>query len=230
MRNADKYQEIYCKYCNKMCHSLNSVKVHEAYCSNNPNRVVKIGHKSWNKGLTKDSDERVLKNSISTSNSLKKNNHQKGKPRTEEEKKKISMTMKNNPNAGGLRQGSGRGKKGWYKGIYCDSTYELAYVAYNIDHGVVFNRCPKTVCYEYQYKNQSHKYYPDFMLEDGSLVEVKGYHNEVVDLKIASVTDRPINVLYEKDLEFAFSYIKETYGVKKIEELYKMENELRAAS
>lgn len=235
----------YCTFCGKECKNKNSLSNHERLCKLNPNKDALTAHKSgfsiWLEAhpgrsltsLQKDSKESHTRSRATLSARYKAGElvpHQKGKARTAEEKAKISAALKANPNGGGLRKNSGRGKKGWYKGIYCDSTYELAYVAYNIDHGVVFNRCPKTVCYEYQYKNQSHKYYPDFMLEDGSLVEVKGYHNEVVDLKIASVTDRPINVLYEKDLEFAFSYIKETYGVKKIEELYKMENELRAAS
>ena len=39
---------------------------------------------------------------------------------------------------GGKRHGSGRGKKGWYKGYYCDSTWELAWVIYQLDHGVKF--------------------------------------------------------------------------------------------
>ena len=33
-------------------------------------------------------------------------------------RQKISETMKKNTLAGGLRRGSGKGKKGWYKGIF----------------------------------------------------------------------------------------------------------------
>ena len=38
-------------------------------------------------------------------------------------RKRISESMKANPKAGGKRTGSGRGKKGWFNGIFCDSTY-----------------------------------------------------------------------------------------------------------
>jgi len=41
-----------------------------------------------------------------------------------------------NSGKGGKRIGSGRGKSGWYKGYWCDSSWELAYVIYNIDHDV----------------------------------------------------------------------------------------------
>ena len=34
----------------------------------------------------------------------------------------------NNPNK------TGKGKKGWYKGFFCSSTYELAYVIFCLDH------------------------------------------------------------------------------------------------
>ena len=49
-----------------------------------------------------------------------------------ERKRKISDSMKKNPNGGGLREGSGRGIKTWYQSpiagrVYLRSTYELMY-------------------------------------------------------------------------------------------------------
>ena len=41
---------------------------------------------------------------------------------------------------GGYRPGSGRAKTGYYKGIYCGSTYELAWVIYQIDNNKDFSR------------------------------------------------------------------------------------------
>lgn len=135
-----------------------------------------------------------------------------------EVRNKISNSLKNNPNAGGLRKGSGTGKHGYYKGYWCDSTYELVYVIYNLDHGILFKRCDRV--YEYEYNGEKHKYYPDFELEDGSLIEIKGYYNELVDIKAKAVTDRPISILYKKDIEFAFEYVKNNYTYKKLEDLY----------
>lgn len=128
--------------------------------------------------------------------------------------------MRLNPNSGGLRHGSGRGHKGWYKGFFCDSTYELVYIIYNLDHNIEFSRCPESINYQYSFNGKLHKYYPDFILPDGSLVEIKGYSSSLVDAKINSVNDRKITVLYENDLQYAFSYVKENYKVINIQDLY----------
>ena len=164
-----------------------------------------------------------------TSKSLKETNknlitegRKPGTGKTEEieqtRRKRISKSMKRNPIAGGLRQGSGRGKKGWYKSFYCDSTYELVYVIYNLDHNISFKRCKRI--YEYEYQGEKHKYYPDFELEDGSLIEIKGYVNGQVYAKLNSVKDRPIKMLTIKDLKYAFDYVKENYTYDKLEDLY----------
>lgn len=217
-----------CKYCNKECKNTNSLHNHERLCKLNPNRQMtyfQINNPQkinpWNKGLTANTDERIQKQALGVKKFYDTHpGTQLGRPRTEDERKKISEGMKKSKNCGGLRKGSGRGKKGIYKGFYCDSTYELAYIVYNLDHNIYFERCPKSIYYTYEYKNELHKYYPDFILQDGSLVEIKGYHTELVDIKINSVKDRNIKVLYEKDLEYAFNYVKETYKINKIEELY----------
>ena len=51
-------------------------------------------------------------------------------------------------------------------------------------------------------------------------VETKGYHSEIVDVKTACVTDRPIKVLYEKDLQYAFDWVKEHYTYNELSDLY----------
>ena len=42
--------------------------------------------------------------------------------------------------SGGMRIGAGRAKSGWYKGIFCNSSYELAWVIYSLDNNVKFKR------------------------------------------------------------------------------------------
>jgi hypothetical protein len=129
-----------------------------------------------------------------------------------------SKNLKNNPSAGGLREGSGIGKHGWYKGYFCDSTYELVFVIYNIDHGIFFKR--NKDYYSYTYKGKHLKYYPDFLMGDGSFIEIKGYHTDQVDAKIAAVTDRTLRVLYHDDLQYAFDWVKQNYDYKHLEDLY----------
>lgn len=58
-----------CKYCGKLCKNKNSLVQHEIRCSKNTNRIESTfvlskftsGRDPWNKGLTKYTDERVLK-------------------------------------------------------------------------------------------------------------------------------------------------------------------------
>lgn len=119
---------------------------------------------------------------------------------------------------GGYRKGSGRSKSGYYKGIYCGSTYELCWVIYHLDHNVKFTRFSGKLEYN------GIRYYPDFLLGDGkTIIETKGYESqESVDRKkaVAEYHGFTVKVLRKKDLEFAFLYVKETYGTSKYYELY----------
>lgn len=65
-----------CKYCNKLCKNRNSLAQHEIRCSKNTS-VLKverhanfISAPAWNKGLTKETDERVAKSAETTSKIL----------------------------------------------------------------------------------------------------------------------------------------------------------------
>jgi hypothetical protein len=119
---------------------------------------------------------------------------------------------------GGLRHGSGTGKHGWYKNFYCDSSYELAFIVYKLDHGCKIER--NNHFYEYVGSDDKlHKYYPDF-IEDDSLIEIKGYLTDDVFLKIAAVDDKPVKLLMLEDLKPMFDYIKETYKCTDITTLY----------
>lgn len=111
--------------------------------------------------------------------------------------------------SGGFREHSGTGKSGWYKGIYCASTYELAFVIYCLDHNINIAQCKDV--YSYEYKGKQHKYHPDFIINN-TIIEIKGYWTDLVDIKCAAVTDKPIKVLYKADLDPVFAYIKNFYG------------------
>ena len=99
-----------------------------------------------------------------------------GTPEKEiERRKKISISMKKNPKSGGLRRGSGRGKKGWYKGYWCDSSWELAWVIYQLDNDKKIERNWNK--FDYFYENKKHYYIPDFLM-DNKYYEIKGYMTE----------------------------------------------------
>lgn len=151
------------------------------------------------------------------SNSLKQSGNSKHS-HTLETKLKISNTCKKNKKSGGYRHGAGRGKKGWYKGFFCDSQYELGYIIYCLDHNIKIERNKKT--YNYNYKDENHKYLPDFII-DNKLIEIKGFYREVDNIKLASVTDKKIKILYTKDLKYVSDYLQEKYGLD-IDHIFEM--------
>lgn len=111
------------------------------------------------------------------------------------------------PKIGGYRKGSGRGKSGWYKGIYCDSSWELAFVIYYIDHELNIIRCKDKRSYEYRGKKCV--YIPDFITDDG-VIEIKGYKTKQWEAKEKFNPD--IKVLYEQDMKFYLNYVIKKYG------------------
>jgi len=170
---------------------------------------------SWNKGLTKETDKRIFEYSKKISNTLKSGTSGRGStPEIEEERKrKISETMKKNPLSGGLRKGSGRGKKGRYKGYWCDSSWELAWVIYNIEHNIKFER--NNVGFEYEYKEQKRKYHPDFLITE-TYYEIKGRRSfeKMDDENKEKIKQFKFNlkVLYEKDMKPYLTYVISKYG------------------
>ena len=121
-------------------------------------------------------------------------------------------------NCGGYRVGSGRSKSGYYKGIYCGSTYELCWVIYNLDHGVLFTRFPGKI------EVDDVVYYPDFLLDDGkTIIETKGYEAaDSVDrkTKAAETLGYTVHVLRREDLQKEFAYVSTVYGTEKYYTLY----------
>lgn len=127
---------------------------------------------------------------------------------SEETKRKVSETCKKNKLSGGYRKGSGRGKKGTYKGYYCDSSWELAYVIYNLDHNIKFERNEKL--FPYEFNGKQHKYKPDF-IENGVYIEIKGYFTEQVKAKELAF---PYQLKYidKNTIKPYLEYVEQTYG------------------
>lgn len=83
--------------CGKICKNKNSYAQHWLRCANNQNKLIqkpraKRGKgNSWNAGLTKESDSRVLKGSLAISATM---TGKPGRLHSEETKKKISESRK----------------------------------------------------------------------------------------------------------------------------------------
>ena len=120
--------------------------------------------------------------------------------------------------AGGYRNGSGRSKSGYYRGIYCGSTYELCWVIYHLDHNIEFTRFPGKL------SSDDLTYYPDFLLGDNNtIIETKGYESQdSVNRKneLAEYFGYIVKVLRKDDLKFAFDYVISVYRTNKFYELY----------
>jgi hypothetical protein len=119
---------------------------------------------------------------------------------------------------GGYRPGSGRSKSGYYKGIYCGSTYELCWAIWALDNGVKFTRFSGIL------DDGETKYIPDFLLDDGkTIIELKGYeHTDAVDVKtkLAERLGYTVEILRKTDLKEMFDHVYEKYGTKEYHRLY----------
>jgi hypothetical protein len=127
--------------------------------------------------------------------------------------------IKNMPKGlGGYREGSGRSKHGYYKGIYCGSTYELCWVIYNLDHNIKFSRFSSFL------EKDGLKYYPDFLLNDKkTIIETKGYESEESvkrKTKLAEFFGYDVKVLRKDDLKHIFEYVKQKYKTSNFALLY----------
>lgn len=109
---------------------------------------------------------------------------------------------------GGYRKGSGDCKKGWYKGIHCDSSWELAYVIYNLDHNIPFKRNKES--FEYEFNGAIHKYYPDF-IEGDTFIEIKGRQYDSWKAKQDAFPGK-LKTLYSKEMKVYLDYVKSVYG------------------
>ena len=239
MDNFNRQQKLYCKYCGKECKSLNSLKQHEIRCAKNRNKII-CGHGNkgkikgykwltdginqifvspdkfdeylnlgWRFGITNISKERISK-------SLK--GKSSGKASTPEKellrKQKISESMKGNKNWT-YNKTRGNGKKGWYNNIFCDSTWELAFLVYYKEHNLNIKRCDKHL--EYIWNNEKHIYIPDFETDEG-IIEIKGRKTKQSEEKHKQYQN--IKIIDYKLMIPYLEYVKNKYGDKYWEILY----------
>ena len=116
---------------------------------------------------------------------------------------------------GGYRKGSGIGKHGWYKEFYCDSTWELAFLIYHLDHNLYIERCKEYR--KYTINNKEHIYIPDFITNEG-IIEIKGYKTKESEAKRLQNPD--IKCIYKEDIKKYIEYVKKQYNINNIQDLY----------
>ena len=191
-----------CKFCSKLCKNDNSLRNHERLCAKNPDRrlscIGNLSNQGWSKGLTKETDSRIAKQS-----------------------KALAIFYAEHPEAitGGIVPGSAkRCKYGTYKGFYCDSAWELAFVVYHLDHGI--NIIRNVEAFSYLFESKEHKYYPDFKVAD-IYYEVKGICTERDLLKFDAFPHKEsFQVIDKKAIKPYLQYMYTTYGKDFAEKLY----------
>lgn len=138
-----------------------------------------------------------------------------------------SYYCKKNPDrkvykGGGYRRKAGRGKRGYYKGLYCMSTWELAWVVYQLEHNKKVEQCKEQ--FEYTMNNEIHHYTPDFII-DGIYYEIKNWHRPDTDFKISQFPKDKTLILIEGEENGKYlNYAIEKYGKNFYDILYEVKD------
>ena len=200
-----------CPKCN--FHIKTSVEKHINSCDGRgPRRKIKRGKAGgWNKDI--NYIEKLGTNWYTDyvnklSNGVKESYIRGDRREANEQMRREKISKKMKEVGGGYRKGSGRGKKGRYKGYWCDSSWELAWVIYNIDHGIKFERNSES--FKYNFQGKDHKYYPDFKIDD-TFFEIKGYITEQSVSKLESFKNK-IELIDKNKIKLFLKYVIEKYG------------------
>lgn len=233
----------YCKYCGKECKSINSLKQHEIRCSKNENRITckhtkrgkykNKGYKwmnngevtkfvnpsdfsfyvnlGWEFGVDKNRNERLSKSLLSCNKPIGKC---KDIDKENERRQKISNSMKGNENWKNNKK-RGNSRQGKYKGIECDSTWELAFLVYHIEHKLNIKRCTRRLSYIFE--GNTHIYTPDFETDFG-IIEIKGRKDKKAIVKQQNFPE--IKVIDKYEIGPYLKYVKDKYGEEFWKTLY----------
>ena len=194
-----------CVWCEEIFRTRREMQNHK-----HENHSEYSSKKAWNKGLTKETNEIVRRRGQTLSKNLKSGKTKNvwfGRHHSEETKQKLSSSC------GNIHHNFKHVKTGSYQGIWCDSGWELAWVVYNLEHNIKFKRNKIGFDYYDENKQRKRKYYPDFILEDGTFVEIKGWNNRDWKMKINQFPkDIKLIVLYYKEIKPYLDYVIEKYG------------------
>jgi hypothetical protein len=207
-----KVKKIKCDLCNFEI-SAQCISRHKLKCDGKgPRREKEKRGRGW-LGGKKFEDVYGTEKSLEIKDKIRKgvNNNQIPKNHTEETKNKISELMKGNTNWKNSIDKTGIGKKGYYKGEFFMSSWELAFMVYCEDHNIKIKRNWKK--FDYLDENgDKRKYIPDFVdvIFENKYYEVKGYepdfHLKVVNFK------HDLEIYDKEKMSPILEEIKEKYG------------------
>ena len=108
--------------------------------------------------------------------------------------------------------------KGTYKGIKCDSRWELAFLIYCLDKRKPIERCNEV--FEYIVRGKLHRYHPDFKIRK-VIIEVKGKFRKNLKYKLEAARKAGYKVLLIDKIKIQ-KYLNYCYKKYKTEELQKL--------
>ena len=189
-----------CPYCKKEFETNLSLGCHKVRCSLNPNKKEWNSWRStscWNKGLTKDTDKRIKKQSETfhsrvENGEIKIQGHKHSVETKEILSKKRSEYLASAENAGGFKD------VGWYK---IKNIKNEEYVVRGLwEYNVALKLNELNILWiRNQYMNYfidgvKKIYNPDFYLQDSNeYIEVKGYFSDKDKIKMDAVIDQNPN-------------------------------------
>ena len=189
-----------CQYCGKDCKNLNSLRQHEIRCKQNPNKMDLSYLDSNRPGKGHQGSNQFIKAKklglpvpqVSDETKMKIGSAWRGKTHTEEQKQKISESMKiairKYPESYSASNVNGRVKHYNYNGFKIDGQWELEVAKFLDDNHIRWIKPDKG--FEYEWNGNIHLYYPDFYLPDyDRYIEVKGYQRDRDLYKWKSVPD-----------------------------------------
>ena len=181
--------------------------------SNRPHPRGMAGKVPWNRGLTweqmfGDEEARRMRG-VARANARRAQEVLRASPDVEARRREKLAEEARRRGLGRYREGSGRGRKGRYRGYWCDSSYELAFVIYALDQGMAFER--NWQAFPYTYEGRQRAWIPDFRLTDGTYLEIKGYASPQAEAKFAAFPHGLI-VVRRENMQFVFDYVVQTYG------------------
>lgn len=144
-----------------------------------------VNYVSWNKGLSKETDERVRKSRNTYVNNYKQGKIEiwsKGKTKYNDSKvaklsTNISKTVFNKIKEGTWHNSFSRARTHEYNGMKFYGKWELKYAKYLDDNKINWIQNKEKFCYFFNGKNRT--YTPDFyLIDDDCYIEIKGYKTE----------------------------------------------------
>lgn len=99
--------------------------------------------------------------------------------------------------------------RGYWNGKWYDSSWELSLIVYCHDHNIELTRNTKR--FPYTFNKKTEYYQPDFILADGTFIEIKGIKDYRSKCKINNF-HFPLKVCGIREMKPYLNYMDEKYG------------------